>query len=167
MDALVSTLVFCQALGALIGALCAVWAELAYVRALRDGTIDDAERAHLAIIGNGLRIGMSLLLLSSFGIVIVWYVLGAKLQPASMASYWVLMFFALLIVVYASALARKKVSFEIGSAIIFSAWWFLTYLALGELPGFTFVAAVAAFMVAAAIFYVLLRWFRLLIVRKS
>ena len=50
MTTLTSFLVFCQALGASIGAFTAVWSELAYVRAMRDGKIDVAERAHLRSI---------------------------------------------------------------------------------------------------------------------
>ena len=96
MEALISLLVFCQALGALGGALAVVWGELAYVRAMRDGKIDSAERTHLRIIAHGLRFGMMLLLLSSLGLIIIAYWLRTTPQPALSASYWMLIVLAYL-----------------------------------------------------------------------
>lgn len=167
MDAAIPLLVFGQALGASIGALAAVWGELAYVRALKDGAIDRAERAHLDALAHGLRFGMSLILLSSLGLVILAYALRAGDQPALSASYWTLVALALLIVGVSWALSRRRVSFALGSAIVFTAWWFLAYLVFGRLPALTFGSAVAFFVVAATIFYIALRWGRSLVLRKS
>ena len=67
MTDFVTFLVFCQALGASVGAVTVIWGEFMYIRAMKDGEIDVAERAHLNIIAKGLRFGMTLLLLASFG----------------------------------------------------------------------------------------------------
>lgn len=154
-------LVFCQALGATVGVVTVVWSELAYVKAMRDGKIDTAERKHLIIIGHGLRYGLSLMLLASFGLVVVAYIERAQSQPALSASYWIFMMLALIVIVVASALARRRVSFGVASASLFSAWWFLAYLAFGWLP-LTFGATVMAFVVATVIFYAVLHYARML-----
>lgn len=167
MEALVAFLVFCQALGASAGAFFAVWGELAYVRAMRDGKIDTAERAHLRVIAGALRWGMSLILLASFGLVIVAYLRQTADQPAFSASYWMLIALALLIILISWALSRRRVSFALGSAILFTGWWFLAYLTLGWFPGLSFMAAVAFFIVAAVVFYALLQYARLLALRKD
>ena len=161
MFVLVLFLVFCQALGAMIGVFTALWGEFAYMRALRDGKIDAAERIHLDSIAKGLRFGMSLLLVASLGLVIVAYMLHTPLQPALTASYWTLMALALLIVGVSLALSRRRVSFALGSAVIFSGWWFLTYLTLGQLPALSFGAAVALYVIVVALFYALLHYTRL------
>ena len=54
MAALIFLLIFCQAFGAVIGAFAALWAEVAYIIAMRDGKIDAGERAHLRAISKGL-----------------------------------------------------------------------------------------------------------------
>lgn len=167
MTALVSLLVFCQALGASVGALTTVWSELAYIRAMRDGAIDQAERAHLYIIAHGLRWGMSLLLLSSLGLVVVAYALDFSLQPAMTAGYWVLIVLAFIVVVISWALSRHRVSFALGSATLFTAWWFLAYLTLGKLSPLSFGAAAAFFVVATAMFYAVLASARFFALRKS
>lgn len=166
MESVITLLLFCQAFGALIGALTAVWGEIAYMRALRDGTIDVAERAHLDSIANGLRFGMSLVLLSSLGLVIAAYILHTGLQPALSASYWTFIVLTLLIIGISWARSRRRISFAFGSAVIFSAWWFLAYLTLGWLPPLSFGAAVAFFVVATALFYAVLQSGRFVVLHK-
>jgi len=162
MPTLVAFIVFCQALGALVGACTTVWGELAYLRALRDGKIDHAERAHLRIIAHGLHFGMTLLLLASFALVVVAYVSHEAVQPALMPGYWSLTALALLIIYVSWALSRRRISFAFGSALAFTAWWFLAYLTLGWIPSLTFGATIAFFVVATAIFYGMLQYVRML-----
>ena len=166
MTTLVSFLAFCQALGALVGAFTAVWSELAYIRAIRDGHIDGAERAHLDVIAKGLRFGIALLLLASFGLVVVDFILQATLQPALSASYWTSILLAFLIIGVSWALSRRRISFAFGSAILFTTWWFLAYLTFGLLPPLSFGATVAFFVVATGIFYALLQYARFLVLHE-
>ncbi len=162
----IQLLILGQALGALIGAVAAVWSELAYIRAMRDGKIDDAERRHLHGIANGLRFGMTLMLLASLALGIVAYEKHTALQPALMASYWILIILALLVIYVSWALSRRRISFALGSAVAFTGWWFLVYLTLGLLPPLSFGAAAGFFIVAAAIFYAVLEYARFLATPK-
>lgn len=156
MSALISLLLFCHLLGAFTGIATAIGGEFAYLRAIRDGKIDAAERAHLRIAARGLRFGMSLLLLASFALVILAYILHEPLQPALTASYWIFMTLVLLIIGLSWALARRRVSFALGSAALLAAWWLLAYLTLGRLP-LSYGAAIALYVVLTAVVYVLLR----------
>ena len=165
MPSVTALLVFLQALGAGLGAFMAVWGELSYLKAARDGKITEGEHAYLNAIAHGLRYGMALLLLSSFGLVVLAYARQDVPQPAVTLSYWMLIALALLVVSVARAFLRRSVSFPIASATLFTAWWFLVYLAFGQLP-LTFGAAVAAFLVAAVIFYGILSYIRLLVAYK-
>ena len=167
MSSLVALLVFCQALGAVTGAFSAVWGELAYLRAMRDGRHDHAERAHMQVIGRGLTWGMSLLLISSFTLVIIAYLLRVADQPAFEAGYWILIALALLVTYVSWALSRGQISFALGSAIAFTGWWFLAFLTLGQIPTLSFGAAAAFFVVATAIFYALLEYARMLALHKK
>ena len=160
MDTFVALLVYLQAFGAIVGAGSAVLAELAYARAMRDGHVDKAERAHLDILARGLRWGMTFLLLSSFGLVVSAYQAGVPLQPALTTSYWSFIALALLATSVSYALSRGRISFSLGSAVVFTAWWFLAYLALGQLPTLSFGAVVAFYVVATGFFYGLLRLLR-------
>lgn len=160
MSDFVPFIVFCQALGALIGAGTSVWGELAYHRAMRDGKVTYAERAHLHVIAHGLRFGMTLLLLSSLSLVGIAYLSQTTLQPAQTTSYWTLTFFALLIIYVSWALSRGRISFALGSAIAFTAWWLLAYLTLGMMSSLSFGATIAFFFIATGIFYGILEYTR-------
>lgn len=164
MDTLVSLLVFFQALGASVGALLSIWSEFVYIRAMRDGRIDVAETAHMKIMADGLRFGMTIMLLASLGLVIVSYVLRDTLQPALSAGYWIFIMFALLIISISWALSRRRISFALGSATVLTAWWFLVYLTLGWLVPFSFGSAVMSFIVATAVIYAILHYARMLAV---
>ncbi|MFA6408018.1 MAG: hypothetical protein WCW36_00880 [Candidatus Paceibacterota bacterium] len=162
MSALVTLIVFCQALGAIIGATSAVWGELAYIHAMRDSKIDHAERRHLDAIAHGLRWGMSLLLLSSFALVVISFIYRSATQPAVTDSYWALVVFALIILFVSLELSHKRVTFALGSAIVFTSWWFLVYLTLGWLSPISFGTAFAFFVVATGVFYGILQYARML-----
>ena len=166
MTALIPFIVFCQALGALTGASTTIWGELAYMRAMRDGKIDRAERAHLHAIAHGLRFGMTLLLISSLALVIIAYALRTAIQPAQTTGFWTLIAFAVLIIYVSWALSRNRISFALGSAIAFTAWWLLAYLTLGLLPTLSFGAVVSFFIVATAIFYAVLYYARMLTAKR-
>lgn len=165
MSALVPFLFFCQALGASVGVFTAVWSEVAYIYAMRDGKIDHAERVHLNALAKGLRFGMTLLLLASLGLVVAAYALQDAVQPALSASYWISIALSLLIICTTWALSRKRISFSFGSAIVFTAWWFLAYLTIGWLPPLSFGSAVALLVLATAVFYVFLHYGRFLALR--
>ncbi|MFA5942096.1 MAG: hypothetical protein WC798_00270 [Candidatus Paceibacterota bacterium] len=165
MTKLILFLFFCQVLGAFTGACTAIWGELAHIRAMRDGEIDTAERAHLRVIAHGLRFGMTLLLLSSLALAVVAYALHETLQPALTANYWIFTLLTLLVIGFSWALARRRVSFTFGSAAALTAWWLLAYLTLGRLT-IPFGSAVALYVVLTAVIYGLLRTIRIFAVHK-
>lgn len=165
MTALVPLLVFLQAFGAVIGTFTAVWSEIAYVRAMRDGRLDEAERAHLRIIGHGLRFGLLLLLLSSLGLVIAAYIAHAA-QPALSPAYWVQLTLVFIIIVISWSISRHRTPFVHLSAIAFTAWWFLLYLTLGKLPPLSFGAFVSYFVIATGILYLILAGVRQYALKK-
>jgi len=156
MGGLTSYLVLGQALGAFIGAVSAVWSELAYIWAFRDGRINKAERAHLKSIDRGLRFGMSLLLLSSLGLVINAFVLQSVPQPALTESYWMLVALALLVILMSWVMSRRYISLAIGSAISFTAWWFLLYLTTGQLTTGTVAATATFFAISAVLVFIIM-----------
>ena len=166
MTALILCLLFCQVLGAFAGALAAIWSEVAYVIAMKDGKIDIAERVHLEHIGRGLRFGMSLILLSSLALVILSYAVGTVIQPALTASYWIFIALALLIIGISWALSRRKFSFGLGSAAVLTAWWLLVYVTLGDIS-ISFGAALALYFVLTAVIYAVLSAIRFFALQKN
>jgi hypothetical protein len=167
MSMLIFFFVFCQALGASVGAIAALWGEIAYVLAIRDGKLDAAERKHLNIIYKGLRFGMAILLVSSTVLVIISYVLHGTIQPATTTAYWIFIALALLVIGISWALARRDISYTLGSSSIFAAWWLLAYLTLGQLPMISFGFAVMLYVVLTAIMYAVFRYVHMFALHKK
>ena len=105
---------------------------------------------------------MTLLLFSSFALVIVAYLMQSVTQPELTDQYWSLIAIALVVMYVSWALSRNRISFALGSAIAFTGWWFLAYLTLGLLPALSFGSTVAFFIVATGVFYAILKYARLL-----
>lgn len=166
MTAITGLLLFSQVFGAFIGAASAVWGEIAYLRAIQDGEIDKAERAHLRSLWFGLYFGMTLILLSTFGLVIAAYEAQSAAQPALSQNYWILVLFALFVIGVSWALSQRRISFLKGSALVFTAWWFLAYFTAGWFPALTFGAAIAFYAVIAVVFYGILKNVRQFALRK-
>ena len=167
MRELFEILLFCQASGAVIGVVCVVWGEIAYLRALQDGRIDTAERAHLSVIAHGLRYGMLLLLIATLCLEIVAYLARSVPQPAVTARYWIGTLLALLVIGMTWALSRHQISFALGSALVFSGWWFLFFFLFGLLPPLTFGAAAAVYVVTTVLFSWILWYVRFLVIPRT
>ncbi|MFA5744685.1 MAG: hypothetical protein WC887_00495 [Candidatus Paceibacterota bacterium] len=163
----ISFIVFLQTFGACIGIFTVVWGEYSYIHAMRDGVIDAAERAHLHIIGIGLRFGMTILLLSSSFFVASEYVLHSALQPALTENYWIFIAFAFLIIGISWALSRRYILFTLGSAAIMTAWWLLLYLSLGRLWVHSFESAIALYTVLTVVVYGVLRYIHFLVLDNA
>ena len=151
-----------QALGALIGVAACVWGELSYLHAARDGNIDHAERLHLNMIAHALRYGLTLLLVASFTLVVLAFMAHGTPQPAMTSSYWMLTGLMFLLIYASWARSKKKLSFPLASAIIFSAWWFVLYFSFGQIPALSLAATFVFFVVATAVFYGTLQYARML-----
>ena len=162
MNALLFGFALIQAAGAVLGAGGAVFAEIFYLRALQDGKIDDAERAHLGVVALALRWGMLILLVGSIGLVLTDFVYVVPVQPALTHVYWIEMGLAFAVIFFSWALSRRKVGFVISSAAVFSGWWFLALLVFGRLPDMGFGAAIAFYIVLVAIVAALLWYLRML-----
>ncbi len=162
MEALFALLAFTQAIGALIGAGGGVFAELYYFRAMKDGRVDEAERSHMRVLATTLRIGMIVVLLSSISLVILDFVYLRHPQPALTATYWTQMLIAIGVIVASWALSRKRISFVWGSAIVFTGWWYLACLSLGQMPLMSLGSALALYLVSTVIMAGLLSYARMM-----
>jgi len=106
------------------------------------------------------------ILISSFGLVLVAF-LSYGMQPAETASYWTMIFFALVVVGLSWALSRRKISFALGSAALFSGWWLLAALTLGKAPFVGFGSALAFYAIATGVFAGILYYARMLILNAA
>ena len=165
-DILITLFGIIQLIGGVIGAGGSLLAEIFYVRAMRDGTVDAAERAHLAMVGHTLRFGMMLLLAGSIGLTLTAFVYENAPQPALSQSYWILMGLVFVIIFFSWALSRRQVGFTLASAAIFTAWWYVVLHLVGYVPTANFGEAVALFTVLTALVAGVVKYARVITTEK-
>src|SRR3989338_4994025 len=134
MNTLTLLFTLMQDAGAVVGAGGTVFAELFYLRAGKDGAIDEAERAHLSTVAGALRVGMLIFLIGSVGMVIMSFAYLTPLQPALTHTYWIQAGLVFAILFFAWALSRRLVSFTVGSAGVLAGSGVIPFLLFFNLP---------------------------------
>ncbi len=160
MQTVLSILAFLQAAGAIVGAGGSVLSELFYYRAIRDGRVTGAEREVLDFNANTLTLAMIVLLLSTVGMAVVDFLIGSATQPAVTAPYWVEVTIVLVVIASSWGLMRRRLPHWLGFAAIFTGWWYLALLTLGQVPPASYGASLAVYVIGTAIIAGLLSYFR-------
>lgn len=109
-------------IGLALGAGGAFFAEVFYMKALRDGVVDPTEGAFLAATYRVLRLGMVLLILSGFGFFILYRMEG-NTELLYSAKYWAKMTLVFIILANALCLQARRMPFWLGSALSFTSWF--------------------------------------------
>lgn len=119
-------------LGAALGAGGSLFAEIFYAKATADGHLDRREREWFRTTYFALRWGMTIVLLTGIALIVVQYFLPNSPTEVLHPAIWMQNILALVIVGFASALARKQVSWETGASAIFAGWWMIFMLTVWQ-----------------------------------
>lgn len=132
---LIELLTIAHVVGVTLGVGGAFFAEVFYLRAIRDGVIDPTESDFLKITYKILRVGIIFLIFTGFGFFIL-YRLNGNSDLLYSAKYWVKMTFLCIILLNALLLQAKRIPFWLGSTISFTSWFAaLAVGAMTEIPG--------------------------------
>jgi hypothetical protein len=152
--------------GALIGVGMVTFAEVFYTKAASDGIIDHHERKYLRHLFNGLRFGMTLVLVSSFGLIVLEYLIPNAPQDVLAAPFWTLQTLTLLVLLFGSMLSRKRGAWWFASAAVLTAWWIMLLIDLGFLNQFSYFMYLFTYIAATLIVAALLGYLRILLTPK-
>jgi hypothetical protein len=126
--ALASLLIGLHLLGVTIGVAGITFAEIFYLKATADGRIDAREKEYIRSTFWALKWGMFIVLISGSLLILVEYQLPFMNQAVLFAPLWVQETLCLVIITSGWALVKKKVSWFVGTALAFSAWWMILIL---------------------------------------
>lgn len=108
--------------GTALGVGGATFAEIFYVKAMRDGVIDPRESEFLQITYRVLRIGMVLLVLSGFGFLLL-YRITDQTELLYNPKLWAKLTIILILLFSVIAWHAKKIPFWLGSAGSLTSWY--------------------------------------------
>lgn len=124
-------------LGALLGAGSVTLAEWWYLHGVAHGKLDAVETRHIKSTFFGLRWGMSLVLLSGLGLIVVEYFLPEVPQHVLFTPFWMTNALTVLILILGFLLSRKLVPLWFGGSASFTAWWMIVLLDASHVQGTT------------------------------
>lgn len=110
-------------LGAILGTGAATFVEIFYLKAIRDGKIESFEAEDLKVFYFILRLTLIILIISGFGILVVWRLnlLGPDFfyNPRLWAKYTIV----LVILINAILIQMRKMPMWLGSSLSLVSWW--------------------------------------------
>jgi len=115
-------LVITHIVGTVLGVGGATFAEILYLRAARDGDIDQEEGATLRVTYFALRIGLALAVLSGFGFLLLYRYSGFEdslLDP----KLWAKMTIVAIILFNAILISARKIPLWLGSPVSLVSWY--------------------------------------------
>src|SRR3989338_2276433 len=118
---LVGFLTVIHVVGVALGAGGAFFAEVFYLRAIRDGIIDPTESDFLKTTYRMLRIGTILLIITGFGL-FLYFRLNGRSEFLYNSRYWIKETLLIIILCNALLLQARRMPVLLGSAISLASW---------------------------------------------
>jgi len=158
-------LVISHIIGTVLGVGGATFAEIFYMRALKDGEIDPEEGATLGVIYRVLRVGLFLAVLSGFGFLIYLRLVGDT-ESLYDPKLWAKMAIVIIIMINAIMLSMRSIVFWLGSAISITSWYTAMILGSWRSYPYGFVETMVGYVVAVAVVAIVLHFIRKLYLGK-
>lgn len=109
-------------IGVVLGAGGATFAEIFYLKAIKDGIVEPLEADYLKTIYRILRIGTFILVLSGFGY-LIFYRMSGQEELIYNQRLWAKFTVVLIILFNALLLQSKKIPIWLGSAVSLTSWY--------------------------------------------
>lgn len=153
--AVMPLLVIGHIIGAVLGVGAATFAEILYMRAMRDGVVEPEEGATLRIVYRVMRIGLYLTLITGFSFLLYFRFSGNEAMLFD-GKLWAKMTIVLIIPLNALLMSFRKIPMWLGSAVSLTSWYAAVVLGVYRTVPFSYVSiivlyVIAVFIVAAAL----------------
>lgn len=148
-------LVLTHIIGAILGTGAATFAEIFYVRALKDGVVTPEEGAGLKVIYTILRVGLVLAVVSGFGFLLLYRVTGLEerlLDP----KLWAKMTIIVVLVVNALLLQLHRIPMWLGASLSLTSWYAATILGAWRMVPYSYIQIMLGYLVAVVVVAVVL-----------
>jgi hypothetical protein len=143
-------LIIIHIVGTVLGVGGATFAEILYIRASRDGKIDEEESATLRVTYTVLRIGLVLAVVSGFGFLLLYRFEGLEERLLS-PKLWAKMSIILILLFNAILLSARKIPMWIGSPVSLASWYGALIIgSFGRMP-YTYFQIMLVYFVAVII----------------
>lgn len=125
-------LITIHVIGTVLGVGGATFAEIFYLKAIKDGEIDPVEGSFLGTTYTVLRVGLVIIVLSGFGLLVLSSLTGLE-EHLYDPKLWAKISIVVIILINAILISMRKIPMWLGSSLSFTSWY--TALILGMWRG--------------------------------
>lgn len=142
-----TALVLTHLLGTILGVGAATFAEIFYLKALKDGEITPEEGSTLKTVYSVLRVGLMIAVLSGFGFLLLYRVSGMEDRLYD-PKLWAKMTVIVILVVNALLLQLHRIPMWLGASLSLTSWYAATVLGAWRRIEYSYVEIMTGYIVA-------------------
>ena len=142
-----SFLIIVHLIGTVLGVGGATFAEIFYLKAKRDGVIEPLEVDYLKTSYLVLRIGLFILIISGFGFLLFYRLIGvgeALLNP----KLWAKLLIVIILISNAFLIQIRKIPMWLGTSISFTSWYGALILGAWRTLDVSFISIIITYVIA-------------------
>lgn len=158
-------LVATHIIGTALGAGGAIFAEVFYLKAIKDGEVDPTEGGFLKVTYRIMRVGLVLLVLSGFGFLLLYRLQGNE-ELLYSQKFWAKMTIVLVILVNAILLQIRRIPMWLGSSLSLTSWYTALFLGLLQGVSYTYGQVMIFYIAAVLIVAIILEKIRRAYIQK-
>ncbi|MEK7549225.1 MAG: hypothetical protein AAB496_01920 [Patescibacteria group bacterium] len=143
-------LIITHLIGTVLGAGGATFAEIFYLKAKRDGVIEPLEIDYLKTIYFILRIGLFILIISGFGFLLLYRLMGNG-EALLNSKLWAKLGIVVILVLNAFLIQAKKIPMWLGASISITSWYGALILGAWRTLDASFVSIIIIYIIAVFI----------------
>src|SRR3989304_1938899 len=146
--------------GTVLGVGATTFAEIFYLKFLKDGEIDPLENDILKVFYKFIRLGLVILVFSGFGFLILWRLNFLGPQVFFSDRFLVKIAIILVLLLAAFAMNFRLINFRVGSAVTLVSWYMAMILGIWRKIPFSYPVIIFIYIILIFAAYFVLQFLR-------
>lgn len=146
--------------GTVLGVGATTFAEIFYLKFLKDGEIDPFENDILKVFYRIIRLGLVILVFSGFGYLVMWRLNSLGPQVFFSDRFMVKMAIILILLVTAFAMNFRLINLSVGSTITLVSWYAAMILGIWRKIPYSFPVIISAYVILTIVAYFVLQFLK-------
>ena len=145
---------------AVLGAGAATFTEIFYLKAIRDGKIEEYEAEDLGVFYFVMRFALIILVFTGFNILVVWRLKFLGPDFFYNSRLWAKYMIVLVILVNAILIHGKKIPLWLGSPLSLTSWWVVFFLGYWRNANVSFIGIIFGYVLALIVVGLILEFIK-------
>lgn len=149
-------LIIIHLIGTVLGVGGATFAEIFYLKAKRDGVFEPYEIDYIRIAVFVLRIGLAILVISGFGFLLFYRIVGAG-EALLASKLWAKLFIVLILILNTYLMQAKKIPMALGVSLSLTSWYAALIIGAWRILTASFISIIIVYIIAVVLVTLILK----------